>query len=90
MDENREKLLKALYHDKPIINALWFRKIGNLSIEFGIFAYYNLATLYKNIALAFNNMKYSKEKLKNAYFNLKILLFNRGKLWKSENNLKFN
>ena len=67
MEENKEKLLKELYHDQPIINALWFRKIG--WAEFGIFAYYNLVTLYKNISLAFNKMKYSKEKLKNAYLN---------------------
>ena len=90
MEENKERLRKELYHDQPIINALYFRKIGILPAKFGMFAYPNLEKLNEDITLYYNNKQYSKEELTNAYLSPKILHFTRGKPWKLRNNLKLN
>ena len=86
MKNNKERLLKERYHDQPIINALCFRKIGILPAKFGVFNYNSLEILYIATRTYRYKHKYSKEELKNAYFNPKILHYNKIKPWKIRNN----
>ena len=82
MKDNKERLLQEPYHDQPIINAVCYRKIGILPPEFGVFNFQNLSLLYYATSNYRYKFKYTKEQLKHAYYNPKILHYNKIKPWK--------
>ena len=78
---------KNLYfQDQTIINAVGYPKLGILPAKFGIFDFKSLKALYGETRRYRYKYKYSKIELKNAYYNPKILHFNRIKPWNERNN----
>lgn len=77
---------ELIYQDQSIINAVGYPKLGLLPPKFGVFNYPNLKTFYQKTSTYKYKYKYSKNELKDAYYNPKILHFNRIKPWKKRNN----
>ena len=82
MIKNNKKLK---YQDQTIINAVGYPKLGLLPAKFGIFNFNTLKFLFRETKHYRYKYKYSKRELIDAYYNPKILHFNRIKPWKKRN-----
>ena len=77
---------ELIFQDQTIINAVGYPKLGILPSKYGVFNFNNFDTLYFKTRTYKYKYKYTKNELREAYYNPKILHFNKNKPWKKRNN----